>query len=263
MRKLLLLTAIVICYAANVSAQEYETGSSASSNFPANDIDNTDYSKIPVVKKIDECFGASYVYHFKVGNTSFRAVHIRVDSFPETVTIQKYQHKKWYNRLKFQSINHHGCVEFKDVNNDGFIDLVMGSRFDTEVYFYNPAIHNFIDSVCCNINDDVYLIDTVRHIYCDFQSLKSMCGQLTSTLYTIKKFEKRVLFHLELVNCDKNREEIQIKKLILSKCINGNEEKLEELQTIHLKKPLDQETENYFDNKAFWMKRYKKLLGYK
>lgn len=263
MKKILLLILVVLSITTSTQAQEYETGSYASTNFPANDIDTTDYTEIPVVKEIEDCFGDYYVYYFTVGKTRFRAVHIFVDTFPQIITIQKLAKGKWYNRLAFQHLNHYGCVEFKDVNNDGYLDLVLGARFDSEVYFYNPAIHNFIDSLCCRINEDVHLIDAKHHIYCDYQSLKSMCGQLTSTLYTIKNFKKQVLFHLELVNCNEKREEIDIKELILSKCINGDEDNLREIKTIHLKKPLIDSDEPFFNNKAFWLKRYKKLLGYK
>jgi hypothetical protein len=151
------------------------------------------------------------------------------------VTIEKLKKGEWYKRLMFQSLNHYGCIYFKDINNDGLIDIAMEGRFSDEVYFYNPKINNFIKSVCCEINDDIHLIDPKHNIYCYFQQQKSMCGQINSALYTIKNFEKRVLFNLELVNCNKKREYCDIKTLILSKCVNGNEEDLEEIETIQLK----------------------------
>ena len=262
MKKTLFLILIASFTALNAMAQEYETGSPASSNFPANDIDKTDYSKIPVVKNIDDYFGDSYRYYFTVGKTRFRAVHIRVDSFPETITIQKYHNKKWYNRIEFETLNHFGDFKLSDVNNDGYLDLVRETHFDAEVYFFNPADNNFIDSVCCEINYDIHLIDSARHIYCDFQEYRGNCENIHSSLYTIKNFKKTILFSVDLVNCDSTGEHIPIKTLVLNKFINSPSGGWEELETIHFKKPLDEDKENYFDNKAFWKKRYKKLLGY-
>ena len=262
MKKILLLILVLSVITTITQAQGYETGSNASTNFPANSFDATNYSKIPVVKKIDDCFGDSYLFYFVIGKTRFRVVHIADTIFPQIAIIQKYHNKKWCDRLSFETLNHFSDFKLKDVNNDGYADLVRNTSFYKEVYFYNPTINNFIDSVCCKINYDIHLIDSARHIYCDFQEGRFHCGQIHSTLYSIVNFRKKVFYDLELFNCDTAREYCDIKTLILSKCINYNEYKTEELETIHLKKPLDEEKDHYFNNKAFWQKRYKKLLGY-
>lgn len=49
MKKILLLILVVLSITTSIQAQEYETGSSASTNFSADDIDTKDYSTIPVV----------------------------------------------------------------------------------------------------------------------------------------------------------------------------------------------------------------------
>lgn len=263
MKKILLLILVVLSIKTSTQAQEYETGSDASTNFPANDIDTKDYSTIPVVKEIEDCFGDSYVYYFTVGETRFRAVHINEDSLAESVTIQKYSKGKWYNRLGFQSQNKFACFTLKDINNDGFKDLVREKHFDAEVYFFNPAINNFIDSVGCDINYDIHLIDSERHIYCDFQEYRGNCENIHTTLYTIINFKKTILYVAELINCNSKGEQIPVTTIMLHKFNNTATNVWEKVATIHLKTPLDQNKENYFNNKAFWLKRYKKLMGYK
>jgi hypothetical protein len=80
-------------------------------------------------------------------------------------------------------------------------------------------------------------------------------------LYTFKNFRKYYLFKLDLDNC-KNGDYSKIEKMTLSKCLNGELDQTEKLKTYNLKKQLNPEKEKYFDNKKFWTKEYKTLLGY-
>lgn len=241
--------------------QDYETNSIGSNNFPPNDYDTTDYSKIPIIKTLKDCFHKSYVYYFSVAKNKFRVVHLQSDSFPQVATVQKFVTNKWENRIEFHNGNKLDNFYFKDVNNDGVIDIVRKTYFDSEIYLFKPSINNFVDSVCGNLNYDVYLIDTLHNIYCDFQSYRQNCGNIFSTLYTFKNYTKYYLYNLELDNCD-DEEHLKITKLILSKCINGNLENLKEIKTYKLRKPLNVDQYNYFDNKKFWKGKYKQLLGY-
>lgn len=263
MKKILSLILVLSVITTITKAQEYETGSPASKNFAAKSIDTNDYSKIPIVKKLEDCFGDSYIYYFTVDKIKFRAVHINEDSLLELVTIQKFEKGKWYNRLGFQLENKFGCFSLKDINNDGYADLVREKYFDAEVYFYHPVIKNFIDSVGCDINYNIHLIDTARHIYCDLQEYRGNCENIYTTLYTIINFQKTILYTADLENCNGKGEHILIKKIRLYKFHNREKNVWEKIATIQLDKWLDQDKENYFDNKAFWLKRYKKLLGYK
>jgi hypothetical protein len=249
------------------SSSRYETGSPASGNFSADEYDLKDYSEFSYIDSTRDVFGNSYIDTFSIAGTRFRVVHEFVDTFPQTATIEKLVGDKWLKRIEFYKANHFGDFHYnEDVNNDGYNDIVRESRFDSEVYFYNPSIKNFIDSVGAEINHDIYLIDTANKVFCDFQELKGLCEQITSTLYTFKDFRRYDFYQLELYNCD-NADTIT--KLILKKCINGSSDSLKELEEIKLNKPIGTDTydkngmQTYFDHKAYWSKRYKKFLSSK
>jgi hypothetical protein len=253
------------------SSSRYETGSPASGNFKADEYDLKDYSEFPYIDSTRDVFGNSYIDTFSIAGNRFRVVHELSDSFPETATIEKLVGNKWLKRIEFYKQNHfYGFHYNEDVNNDGYNDIVRESRFDSEVYFFNPSIKNFIDSVGAEINYEIHLIDTANKIFCDFQERKGGAGDITSTLYTFKSFHKYDLFQLQLYNGDSNDDSNSIiTKLILNKCINGNPDLLKQIEVIKLDKPINTEVSDengnqaYFDNKQFWFKRYKKLLSLK
>ena len=255
---------LLLTTTSKVIGQKYETNSDGSTNFPSNSYDLKNYSKVRIVKTLKDCFGKSYVYYFSVGENKFRVVHIRSDEFPQTATIQKLVSNKWQNRIEFQNGNKLDDFFFKDVNNDGFIDIVRHLYFDDEIYLYKPSVNNFIDSVCGILNYDVFLIDSLRSVYCDFQEYRQGAGSIFSTLYTFNDYSIYYLYKLELYNDDDDGAggHSKITKLILSKCVNGNRnlENLKKLKTIKLKHPLDADKEKYFNDKEFWKKEYKSLL---
>jgi len=95
----------------------------------------------------------------------------------------------------------------RDVNGDGFIDITQDERFVQAVYFYDSKTKTFPGTTDPHnpetniINPDWELIDTARNIFCDFQELKQMCGQIHSQLYTYKGKVKQTLYDLEFYNC--------------------------------------------------------------
>jgi hypothetical protein len=175
--------------------------------------------------------------------------------------LQKLVHKKWQNRLAFYKYNHYYGIKLKDVNNDGYIDILRKSRWFDEIYLYKPTINNFVDSVCGELFSNSYLIDTLHNIYCDFFEGKLLCYNINSTLYTYRDFHKYSLYKLDLYNCESEMHE-KVTKLIISKAINGNDDNLYKIKTINLKKAIFISDKKYFDYIKFWRKRYRKLLGY-
>ena len=242
--------------------QEYETGSYGSENFPIHSFDTTNYSSIPVISKLKDCFGDPYVFNFKIDKIRFRVVHLKSNSFPQSAKIQRLYLNKWEDILEFYEGPKLGSFKFKDVNNDGFIDIVRDMYFDSEVYLFKPAINNFIDSVCGILNYNIVLLDTIKNIYCDFQELRQNCGNISSTLYTFKNYSKYNLFYLELRNCNGYDNHKKIHELVLSKCIDGSLDNLKKIKKYKLQKSIPINAAKYFNNKEYWKKKYKQLLGY-
>ncbi len=229
-------------------------------------LDTIDYSQFTVsyVGKPDSFevdIPAFYIDTFSLNNYRFRIIHKVLDEDNDG-TLEKFTNGQWVRRIEFYKFNGSGDITHKvDVNNDGFVDILREAKFLQEIYLYNPSINNFIDTSCGVLNNDVFLIDTLHNIYCDFQEYRQHCNTIFSSIYTFKNFKKYYLFKLDLDNC-KNGDYSKIEKMTLSKCINGELDETEELKTYKLKKPLNPDEEHYFDNKKFWTKEYKKLLGY-
>jgi|GEM_PF-4537003 len=228
-------------------------------------LDTTTYSIANTsYKSLEDAIGKDspsyFIDSFSQRGNDFRLIYKLFD-ISNGVTLEKLTNGKWIRRIEFDKFNGAGLITHAiDVNNDGFKDILRESRFFSLIYLYNPAINNFIDTSCGDLNNDVYLIDTLHNIYCDFQEYRQHCRTIASTLYTYKNYTKYYLYRLELYNCDDDR--LKVTKLILSKCTNGKLEGLEEIKTYKLQKPLDTDAENYFDNKNFWKREYKGLLKY-
>jgi hypothetical protein len=229
-------------------------------------LDTIDYSKCQVSYKgkldsFETDVPAFYIDTFSLNNQKFRLIYKMLDSNNDA-TLEIFTNGQWFRRIEFYKFNGSGEITHNiDVNNDGFIDILRDARFFKQIYLYNPAISNYIDKTCGDLNNDVYLIDSFHNIYCDFQEYRQHCNTIFSSLYTFKNYRKVDLFKLDLNNCE-NGDYSKIKKMVLSKCINGDIDAYEELKIIKLQKPLDPDEEKYFDNKSFWKKEYKRLLGY-
>jgi sugar lactone lactonase YvrE len=220
-----------------------------------------------------ERYGVSYLDTFTEGGIKFRFVHLRNDRRrTNTATLERFTNNKWIiSGIEFEPLNHEGDFDHSnDVNHDGHKDITHALRFDSEVYFFDPSKKDFIDSSTATINYGIYLIDTTKNIFCDFQEYKSMCGQISSTLYTFKGFRKYDLFRLELYNCDNKNDEDLITKLIFYKCKNGSSGSLQKITETILKKPIDIDnvdkngnypngTDKYFDQLSYWREFYKKF----
>ncbi len=214
---------------------------------------NYDTSKVGILEYMIDTFS--------VNKDKFRFIYKKEDQEIDA-TLEKLINGKWLRKIEFDKFYGSGEINHSiDVNNDGFMDILQKSRFSQIIYLYNPSISNFIDTSCGNLNNAVFLIDTLRNIYCDFQEYRQHCSTIFSSLYTFKNFKKYYLFKLDLDNCN-DGDNSKIEKVTLSKCLNGNLYQTEELKTSRLERPLNLDKENYFDNKQFWKKEYKRLLGY-
>ncbi len=220
---------------------------------------NTSYSsREEAVQKDSPSY---YIDTFSQVGSAFRLIYKSFDP-ANKATLEKLVNGQWRRRIEFEKSNGAGEITHSaDVNNDGYKDMLRESRFSSDIYLFNPSINNFIDTVCGDLNYDVFLIDSMHHIYCDFQEYRGGCGSIFSTLYTYQNYQKYYLYKLELYNCD-DEEHSRITKLILSTCTDGNLENLKEIKTYKLPKPISTDTDHYFDNKKFWKKEYKQLPSY-
>lgn len=213
---------------------------------------------------------AYFIDTFSQNGNKFRLVYQILDSNNDA-TLEKSINGQWFRRIEFNKFNNAGeILHTIDVNNDGYKDITREAHFFKHVYFFDNAKNNFIDTIGATIDDGVFLLDTIKNIYCDIQEFRGMCGQIHSKLYTFKNFKRINLFDIELYNCT-NDEASLVTKLIISKCYDRPDDdyfdSLATLQTIKLHKPinLDKDYEprySYFDYLNFWKKNYKRLMNY-
>jgi hypothetical protein len=107
MLKGLFIFLLFIC--SSTYGQYNTTNSIGSDRFIIDSFDLNNYSEIPRIKKLNDLFGDSYQFYFKVNANSFRLIHIWDTTFPQTTFLQKLRKKKWQNRLAFY--NYMSCPE--------------------------------------------------------------------------------------------------------------------------------------------------------
>lgn len=236
-------------------------------------IDTALYSQLSYWDSTMERYGTSYIDTFTEGGVKFRFVQLENDSDVNSATLERYTNGHWIERIEFDKENHTGDFDHsKDINRDGYNDITRILRYTSEVYFFDTIKKDFIDSATAELNDGIFLLDSNRNIFCDFQEFKQLCGNISSSLYTFKNNKRYNIFKLKLSNCD-DENRIFINKIILNKCLSGDLESLEPIETIRLKKSINLEDykpiklangeESYFDYITYWQDRYKQLLGYK
>ena len=257
--------------------------------FKMNSVDTFDYSNFPFWDSTMDRYESAYIDTFSVDNNNFRFVsptnNTKVTSNAySNVYLEKYLNNKWiYTGFAFSGGNHIGNFHHsRDVNGDGFIDITQTQRFKQTVYFYNSKNKNY-DFDTTNeekedyINPEWELIDTSKKIFCDFQGLKGMCGQIHSQLYTYNGTARQNLYDLELYNCTETNDDVHlVTKLVLTKVVERKYYDLREMDSkdsliypkdIQLNTPIDLDKDydskvGYFDFVKFWKEHYRGLLGY-
>ncbi len=270
----LLLLLIFSCK--NVSSTKHEMTSGTlqqtqkifdTTKWETNTIDTFNYANLPYWDSTMDRFRTAYIDTFTVDGCKFRFVNPFANKLePDDIFVylEKLINGKWViTKLSFSKelygddINHN-----VDVNDDGFIDITRSNRFGVNVYFFNPKTKTYTDTLLAGnyINPQRVLIDTLRKVFCDFQEYKGMCGQIHSTLYTFKEFQKYYLYDLELNNCSIDPDTVT--KLVLSKCINGLYDSTKKIKETTLTKPIVVGDSGYFDYKTYWLNRYKDLMNH-
>ena len=236
-----------------------------------NQIDTSDYSKLPFRDStIDASSGQGYIDTFSVFDSHFRLVHH--DTLYDGI-VEKNINGAWVRCFEVDNMGNYNDYSLKDVDGDGYKDFVKDNKWDSEVYFFDPVIDNFINLSTAHISQDWVILDSTEMVFCDFQEGKEMKGQIYSTLYEFRGFYRKELYQVEL---DNNKNEDVIGGLILKKCnrimdycagMDCYVKSLTVVKKIKLDKPIDLTKDyrdsGYFDYKSFWKTRYKKLLELK
>jgi len=187
-----------------------------------------------------------YVDTFSVNNCRFRIIHH--DTLFDGI-VEKYNDGKWLENITFENLgNHNDYDRTRDVNSDGYNDVILLWKWDTEIFLFNNYSNRF-DSVSIRLPDEWELIDTTQKIFCNYWEHEKV-SESYSDLYTFKGNKLQTLFHLKFIG---DKEDEEIKKIVLFKIVNGNK--------IKLKESLFKDDD--FDYVEYWLKNYKKLLGYK
>jgi len=124
---------------------------------------------------------------FFIGNTRFRILYskkISLEMQEPTLLLERYN-KKWEIIDDFSSTGLN--YEFRDVNKDGYDDLLADHRWQYLVYLFNPQERTFIR--CGYFSEDY---DTLRVISADkniyFDNWRNKFDNWWSYLYTIKNY---------------------------------------------------------------------------
>ncbi len=182
------------------------------------------------------------------------------DTMAQTFAIEKYN-EGWQGWVLIDSIDDgYGKFYLKDINKDGFNDLVLSAKWQKEVYFFNPINKNFIHtgSFCayCWLGDDkekkeeqMILLDKKNHIYYDHCSYKR--DEWSSSLFTIKNY-KRIDLGEIFIESSYTRKQTQIFTKSIIKVLT------EDKKTIIRKyKPSVYDTFNYA---SYWKLNWRKFL---
>jgi hypothetical protein len=192
-----------------------------------------------------------YIDTFSIMNRRFRVIHNEnlYDGVVET-----YKNKQWVNNFQFESLaGHEGYDRTKDVNFDGFKDLIWTMEWDTKVFLFNPKLKKFADTSFFHPHK-WQLVDENKKIFCDFWE-HWYFTENHSKLYTFEDNKLVVLYYLEFFSTDpkgelEDRSKL-VEKVVLYKVINDK-------KAIKIKEIIvDSEVFNYL---VFWTSHYEELL---
>jgi hypothetical protein len=190
--------------------------------------------------------GKGYLDTFIIMGNHFRVIH-NDTSYDGSVEI--YKNRQWTTNLVFENLgNHNKYDRTKDVNLDGFTDLIWFRKWETEVFLFNPKLRRFEDT-SFNHPEIWTLIDKDKKIFCDFWE-HFYVEENHSKLYTFENNKLKVLFYLKYIS-DEPRG-MEIKKVALYKNSNSKTEiKIKEIEV----------NADEFDYISFWKSNYKQLIS--
>lgn len=177
-------------------------------------IDSNTYLNLPYYDSTMSHAGQNgYIDTFTINNCKFRIVHL--DTMYDG-TVEKYQSRKWYKILQFETLGNHNDYDIsKDLDGDGYRDLIFYWKWFGEIHFFDTTKNELNDSTNCTIYIDWTLVDSTRKIYYENEFGKMLNSPIHSNLFTFKNAKRINLASLE-IQFDKNDiESYRINKLWL------------------------------------------------
>ncbi|MFL9485399.1 hypothetical protein ACI6Q2_21635 [Chitinophagaceae bacterium LWZ2-11] len=144
-----------------------------------------------------------------------------------------------------------------DYNNDGYNDIYSETQGWNFINFYNPLTKTFSKQYQL-LGDREVLLDSLNGLYINYREPYHKCDDYNSQLLDYKNCEPNIYYLLSGETYRGN-----------DGCIIDSIKALKLYQYDQLKDSLillrifKSETPKLFDYKNFWIKNYKKLMGYK
>jgi hypothetical protein len=189
-----------------------------------------------------------YIDTFFVGNNKFRLIH-NTGEFDGIV--EKFNHSHWEFVTSHDLGNHNDFHRKKDVNGDGFNDLIFQWRWHSDVFLFDNKINNFNDKEL-TLDDDWIVLDTSKRIFCSESIGKFVAG--SSDLYTFQDLEPYYYYRIEYKESENDQSKLD--KILLFKCLDGKLENKTKIAELPLPEEDFDESYGYF----YWQENYKKLL---
>lgn len=206
-----------------------------------------DYPNLPYWDSTFSYNGSrGYLDTFSIMGNQFRIVH---NDTAYDGSVETYKNGKWSINLLFENLgNHNKYDRTKDVNLDGYKDLIWFKKWETEIYLFNPKLKCFEDSSF--VHPKIWkVIDEDKKIFCDFWE-HWYVEESYSELYTFKDGKLKVLFHLKYISDEPKG--TKIKKVILYKISDSaKDSKVKEIDV----------NAEEFDYLSFWKSNYRQLLS--
>ncbi len=211
-------------------------------------IDQNDYKGLPFWEQGMEHTGeAGYIDTFTIGENKLRIIH-QASKFDGVVEVNK--NGTWCKVLVFDDLaNNNDYDRTKDLNRDGYNDLIFQRKWSGDVHFFDPAKGYFSPDVNCEIGEDWHELDSTAAIYYEVNAY-NLTRAVISKLFLIKKNARVELADLTLT-FDPNDEDYNINKAALHYANSNHTEEIKLPQKASV---------TSFDYKGFWKEKQKSIL---
>jgi hypothetical protein len=208
-----------------------------------NAIDLNSYEELPFwTSDMEHMRANGYIDTFTIGGSKLRIAH-QTEKFDGIVEVNK--NGKWFKVWQFESLGNHNDYErTRDLNRDGYNDLIFYWKWYAEVHFFDPAKGYFPKEVNCRLGESWDVLDSAAGVFYEINQGK-LLAPVESNLFMIKKNERIDLADLTLT-FDSGDENYYVNKAELH-FVNSN--KIEEIKVQVKTGVID------FDYKNFWKEK--------